>query len=253
MSFEQLSLVSIIMPAYNTGHFIADSINSVINQTYSNWELIIINDCSNDNTLSVIASFNDKRISLINNNKICGAAYSRNIGIKQAKGDYIAFLDSDDLWVEDKLDKQLRFMQKGNISFSCASYKIEGTQNKVVRSPKIITHKKLKRCNYIGCLTVIYKRDIYPEISIPDSITKRNDYAFWLKLTEKAPCSYFDDVLGVYRKNKNSLSSGCKIKLFKYHIDMWRKLYNFSVIKSFCYSLRNTVFYWIKKIKYLKT
>ena len=115
-------LVSIIMPSYNTGKFIQETIDSVINQTYDNWELIIVDDCSSDNTDEIVKSIKDDRIFYLKNKKNSGAAVSRNKALKMAKGKWIAFLDSDDLWKKDKLEKQIKFMKNNNYHFSYTNY-----------------------------------------------------------------------------------------------------------------------------------
>ena len=115
-------LVSIIMPSWNTGHFIAESIESVINQSYSKWELIIVDDCSNDNTDEIVSSFEDDRIIYLKNAVNSGAAITRNKALKSAKGEWIAFLDSDDLWTSDKLEKMVNFMSKNNYLFAYHEY-----------------------------------------------------------------------------------------------------------------------------------
>ena len=112
-------LVSIIMPSWNTAQYISEAIESVLKQSYSNWELIIVDDCSTDNTISVVNKYKDNRIRLFQNKENLGAAYSRNFALRQAKGRWIAFLDSDDVWYSEKLEKQILFMTKNNYSFSC--------------------------------------------------------------------------------------------------------------------------------------
>ena len=115
-------LVSIIMPSWNTGRFIAESIESVINQTYANWELLIVDDCSTDNTNEVVRKFNDDRIKFFKNEKNSGAAITRNRALREANGEWIAFLDSDDLWLPKKLEHQILFMKKHNLIFSYHDY-----------------------------------------------------------------------------------------------------------------------------------
>ena len=115
-------LVSIIMPSYNTARFISETIESVLAQTYTNWELIIVDDCSTDNTDEVVAAFSDERIRYLKNEKNSGAAVSRNYALREARGRWIAFLDSDDLWHPEKLEKQIIFMESGDYSFSYTDY-----------------------------------------------------------------------------------------------------------------------------------
>ncbi len=153
-------LVSIIMPSYNTGEYIADSINSVLSQTYKNWELIIVDDCSNDNTDEVINSFDDYRIRYYKNEKNSGAAVSRNKALRLAKGRWIAFLDSDDLWNPKKLQYQINFMKRNNYYFSYTKYKeIDNKGNLTgikVTGPKRISENGMFNYCWPGCLTVMY-------------------------------------------------------------------------------------------------
>lgn len=121
---EDYGLVSIVMPSYNTGQYISDSIRSVQAQTYDNWELIIVDDCSTDNSIDVIQSFHEHRIKLLHNEKNSGAAISRNYALREAKGKWIAFLDSDDTWHPDKLEKQIKFMKENDYAFTFTDYRI---------------------------------------------------------------------------------------------------------------------------------
>ncbi|MDR0935023.1 MAG: glycosyltransferase [Erysipelotrichaceae bacterium] len=246
--------VSIITPAFNDERYISETIKSALGQTHTNFELIIIDDCSSDKTVDVIKSFNDERIVLIRNSENKGAAYSRNLGIKNASGDYIAFLDGDDLWKENKLEKQLSFMIENNYSFSASKYSLineEGSPLYITYSaPKKMSHHTFLRFCPIGCLTAIYKREIYPDLSIPDSIKKRNDYALWIKLSERTNCYFLNENLAFYRKRRKSLSSGKKTSLLKYHIALFKKIYGFSKVKANFYALRNVFYYIIKNLFY---
>lgn len=153
-------LVSIIMPSWNTGRFIAESIQSVLNQTYQNWELLIVDDCSTDNTDEIVAGFNDKRIRYFKNEKNSGAAITRNRAIREARGEWIAFLDSDDLWAPEKLTKQLGFMKEHGYVFSYHDYvKIDEESkplNVYVTGPDVVTKSKMYNYGYPGCLTFMY-------------------------------------------------------------------------------------------------
>lgn len=249
-------LVSIIVPTYNCKKYVKTTIDSILKQTYRNFEIIIIDDCSSDGTVDYILSLKDNRIVLLINDKQSGAAFSRNRGIAAARGDYIAFLDGDDIWYETKLEEQMLFMKTNGYFFSCTDYDVvneNGLPQKIVVSgPKIANHKMFLKTDYIGCLTVMYKRDIYPDLAIPDTIYKRNDYALWIKLSEKAKCFRLKKVLASYRRTSSSLSSGKKSKLVKYHKEMFEKLYNFGKIKSTYYALRNVFYYFYRRIKYFK-
>ena len=153
-------LVSIIMPSWNTSEYIGQSIQSIIDQTYKNWELIIVDDCSTDCTNKVVGEFNDSRIKYFKNNENIGAALTRNKALRMAKGEWIAFLDSDDLWNPLKLEKQLKFMIENNIYFSYHNYeKIDENSKPIgilVTGPKIVTQRKMYNYGYPGCLTFMY-------------------------------------------------------------------------------------------------
>lgn len=216
--------VSIIMPAHNVAGFIPESIQSVLMQTMKNWELIVVDDCSTDQTVSIIRGFlSDKRIKLIQNTSNLGGAGSRNVAIKHAQGRYIAFLDSDDLWTADKLEKQISFMQKNNIGFSFSGYSTideKGLLQESLNVPEKVNFNKLLKHNYIGCLTAIYDTHAFGKIYMP-LVRKRQDFALWLELLKKFEYAYgLKDNLGFYRIRSGSLSRS-KFDAFKYY---WRVL-----------------------------
>ena len=172
-------LVSIIMPSYNTAAYIKETINSVISQTYQQWELIIVDDCSTDNTDEIVDSFlKDPRIRYMKNERNSGAAVSRNRAIREARGKWIAFLDSDDLWMSEKLEKQIAFMKRNEYSFSYTSYEeidVDGNSTGVkVAGPKKITKIGMFNYCWLGCLTVMYDAAKIGLIPIMD-IKKNND------------------------------------------------------------------------------
>lgn len=177
-------LVSIIMPSYNTAKYIAESIQSVLDQTYKNWELIIVDDFSTDNTDEIVRPFLvDERIHYLKNELNSGAAVSRNRALREAKGRWIAFLDSDDLWMPEKLEKQISFMETNDYSFSYTEYEeidVNGNKTGVyVTGPKKITKAGMFNYCWPGCLTVMYDKEVIGLIQIVD-IKKNNDYAMWL-------------------------------------------------------------------------
>lgn len=230
-------LVSIIMPTYNCGNFIRESIESVLKQTYTNWELIIVDDCSGDNTAAVVKEYQvkDKRIRYIQLEQNQGPAVARTIAMNLAQGNYMAFLDSDDLWTEDKLYRQLRFMKKNDISFSCTSY--EQIDEKGNRLGKVI--KAIPRTNYnrllldcpVGNSTVMYNVDRMGKFSVPN-IRKRNDDALWLQMLKVEKYIYgYPNVLMEYRIRSQSVSSN-KISLIKYHWKLYREIEKLSVVRS---------------------
>ncbi len=248
--------VSIIVPTYNCENFVKKTIDSILKQTYQNFEIIVIDDCSTDGTVEYIKSIKDDRIVVLINEKRSGAAFSRNRGIAAASGDYIAFLDGDDIWHKTKLEDQLSFMKTNDYLFSCTDYDVidenDFSQHVVVSGPKVANHRMFLKTDYVGCLTIMYKRSVYPDLAIPNAIYKRNDYALWIKLSEKTKCYRLKKVLASYRKTSNSLSSGKKRSLVKYHKEMFQKLYNFGKIKSTYYALRNVMYYFYRRIRYVK-
>lgn len=249
-------LVSIIVPAYNCEKYINATIDSILNQTYSKFEIIVIDDYSTDSTAELVKKYNDERIVYLINDKQSGAAFSRNRGIRHARGEYIAFLDGDDIWSSTKLEEQLHFMKTNRYGFSCTDYdEIDESNNSrgvVVTGPSVMNHKTFLRTDYVGCLTVMYKREVFPDLEIPNSIAKRNDYALWIKLSEKTNCYRLKKVLASYRRTLGSLSSGNKFKLIKYHKELFQKLYGFGKFKSSFFALRNAAYYLFRRIKYTK-
>ena len=212
-------LVSIIMPSYNTGRFISETIESVLAQSYSNWELIIVDDCSTDNTDEVIEDYiSDDRIKYIKNDKNSGAAISRNRALREAKGNWIAFLDSDDLWEPDKLQKQISFMKENGYYYSYTNY-IEIDEESIpngksVTGPKCVTKQGMYNYCWMGCLTVMYDAEAVGLIQI-ENIKKNNDYAMWLKVCKKANCYLLNENLARYRKRSGSISNHRYIELIK--------------------------------------
>jgi len=205
-------LVSIIMPVYNGEKYIAKSINSVIKQSYLNWELIIVNDNSNDRTQSIIREFvlTDDRIYSHNLIKNQGVANARNIGIKKSKGRFIAFLDSDDLWHEDKLYYQISKMSQEKHKFSFTAYEVINSDDRFIKTIKVptkISYSKLKFYNPIGCLTVIIEKDLIKKTLFPK--IKHEDYVFWLEILKNNKISAYgySDTLAQYRKYSGSLSA----------------------------------------------
>lgn len=236
--YEKLekNLVSIIMPAYNCEDLIADTLKSVQAQEYKNWEIVIVDDCSTDNTVEVIKQYqlNDARIRLHQFQKNAGAAMARNKAIELARGEYLAFLDSDDVWKPEKLSKQLNFMKQNNYHFTCTSYnKIDEEGNDLNRI--IETKKKrdydgvLKTCP--GNSTVIYNADKLGKFKIPN-IKKRNDYVMWLQVIKNEKyLNGLNEVLSSHRIRESGISNN-KSSLVKYHWDVYRKIEQLSLIKS---------------------
>ena len=254
-------LVSIIMPSYNTGRFIAESIQSVLAQTYTNWELIIVDDASTDNTDEIVnrvilsgAKDPDPRIHYLKNTQNSGAAVSRNRALAQAKGKWIAFLDSDDLWAPEKLEKQLKFMAENGYAFSYTRYEIMDEGGKslgiLVGGPKRITKTGMFNYCWPGCLTVMYNREVVGDIQIAD-IRKNNDYAIWLKACRKADCYMFPETLASYRKREGSISNHSHLALVKWHYKLYRDAECLNPISSLLITMRNLFFGVWKKFRYV--
>ena len=249
-----VELVSIIMPSYNSGCYIGASISSVLAQTYTNWELIIVDDCSTDNTDTIVASFHDDRIRYIKNKKNSGAAVSRNRALREAKGKWIAFLDSDDIWNPQKLEKQLKFMTDTGYKFTYTDYNIQLNGEwlpYIYYGPNIVNKRKMKDYCYFSTITVVYDREYVGLVQIKP-IRKNNDYAMWLKIIEKTPCYRYPECLSSYIKHDGSISSGSKLKLIKHHYILWRVAEEKSVVSASVFTMRNLFWGTIKKIKYRK-
>lgn len=249
-------LVSIIMPSYNTAQYIADSIRSVQAQTYKNWELLIVDDCSSDNSDDVVAPFlSDARIRYLKNEVNGGAAVSRNYALREAKGRWIAFLDSDDLWHPEKLERQILFMEKENCHFSYTYYQEidEASQplGVTVQGPRHITKAGMLRFCWPGCLTVMYDAQEIGLLQIPD-IRKNNDYAMWLYVIDKADCYLLPEILASYRRRSGSISNQSYVKLIKWHYRLFRQVRKESACLSIVHTAGNLVFGVYKKIRYVK-
>lgn len=248
-------LVSVIMPSYNTANYVEASIESVRHQTYENWELIIVDDCSTDNTDEKVRPFlTDGRIRYLKNEQNSGAAISRNRALREARGKWIAFLDSDDLWVPEKLEKQVAFMEQNEYHFSYTNYEeinMSGEETGVrVTGPKRITKTGMFNYCWPGCLTVMYDAEAVGLIQIAD-IKKNNDYAMWLKVCRKANCYLLDECLAQYRKGRTgSVSSHSFRTMIGWHYRLFREAEGFGVGKSVWLTVKNLVFGFYKKQMY---
>lgn len=251
-------LVSIIMPSWNTDRFIAETIQSVIDQTYINWELLIVDDCSTDNTDGVVASFKDDRIKYFHNEKNSGAALTRNKAMREAQGEWIAFLDSDDLWTPDKLEHQINFMKQNGYSLSFTEYEKIDEDSKplgiYVSGPNKVNKHKMYNYDYIGQLTMMYSAKEFGLIQIKD-IKKNNDYAIRLQLYKKSgTCAYLlKENLAKYRVRKVSISHDKFRRKFKSHYDLFRMCDEKSAVVAMWYACWNMFFGILKKRNYEKT
>ena len=252
-------LVSIIMPSWNTEKFIGESIKSVIDQSYQNWELLIVDDCSTDNTDKVVEAFlSDKRIRFLKNEENLGAALTRNRALREAQGEWIAFLDSDDLWFPEKLEKQIVFMNSNRYNLSYTEYeKIdeEGQPlNIYVSGPEVVNRQAMYRYDYIGQLTMMYSAKHFGLIQIKD-IKKNNDYAIRLQLFKKpgTEAHLLKENLAKYRVRKKSISHDKLSKKLKSHYDLFHMCDKKPAPIAFWYACWNIWFGILKKRYYEQT
>ncbi|MFQ3204707.1 MAG: teichuronic acid biosynthesis glycosyltransferase TuaG [Pseudoalteromonas tetraodonis] len=235
---ENKPLVSIIMPAYNSELYIGEAIKSVLSQTYDNWQLLITDDCSTDNTRDVVNAFiaTDNRIKLFISNENGGAGKARNNSIEKAKGRFVAFLDADDQWLPEKLTTQISFMLQHNYAFTFTAYqKVEGgVRKRKVLPPKSTCYKRLLSSNVIGCLTVIYDTYTLGKRYMP-IIRKRQDMGLWLNILKDVPNAYsINKVLALYRVDSGMTQN--KFKILK-----WQWLFYRDVVKL---SLPQTIYHF---------
>ena len=230
-------LVSIITPTYNCAEFIARSIDSVQAQTYQNWEKIIVDDRSQDNTKEIVEAYmkHDSRIQYHLLDVNSGAAVARTVAMKLAKGSYMAFLDSDDIWMPNKLELQIEWMNNNGYSFSCTAYEqideADNSLNKVIKTVKKTNYNRLLLDCPVGNSSVIYDVEKMGKFEVPN-IRKRNDDALWLQMLKKEKYIWgMPEVLMQYRIRKNSISSN-KFKVIKYHWILYRDIEHLSVIRS---------------------
>ncbi len=248
-------LVSIVTPVYNGEKTISETIESVIHQTFNDFEMIIVDDMSDDNTEKIVNDYvkKDKRIKYFRLSQKGGASLARNFAIEKAIGRYIAFLDGDDLWYPEKLEKQIAFMQNHNYAFTYTDYEYideDGNKLNIYRKcPEKMTYHRMLLGDSVGCLTVIYDTNKTGKVSIPE-LKKRNDYALWCLILKKIRKGYkYNEILALYRKGEhsNSLSGGSKVKLLKYHYLVHRKINNFNVFKAFYYTFTNGINYILNR------
>lgn len=247
-------LVSIIMPLYNGEKFIEITLASVLKQTYKNWELLITNDGSKDNSPKIVEKYikKDERIKLFNQiNK--GSAAARNNSLKEAKGKYIVFLDSDDIWEDNFLEEQIKFLKEKNASLVFSSYKRINEEGKEILEPFIVPEKVnykdlLKTCS-LTCLTSVYDREKTGIIYFNEELKSlRDDYVMWLIMLKKVDFAYGNKkVLASYRIFSNS-TTGKKFKVLKPQFLVYYKIEKLGFIRSLYYFI-NWIFISLKKYK----
>ena len=233
--------VSIITPAYNAASFLEETVKCVQEQTFSDWEMIIVDDCSKDNTYALARrlSEEDNRIKILQNDKNSGVAATRNKALDAAIGEYIAFLDSDDLWLPQKLEKQVDFMDTGQYVLTYTNYQKFNSETgergqKVIRAPATMTAKRIYGDTSIGCLTVMVNRNKSGSFYMPP-LGHTEDNITWQSILARGFTAYrLDEVLSLYREGNSSLTSGKK-KAAKQQWQTYRDYYKFSIPKSAFY------------------
>lgn len=254
---KDYGLVSIITPTWNCAPFICETIKSVLAQTYKDWELIISDDCSTDNTYKVVEPYlaMDSRIKYIRNNHNSGAAVTRNNALRIAKGRWIAFLDSDDLWLPEKLEHQVRFMEKNNYTFSYHEYTEMSEAGEdlgvYVSGKKRVSKFDMFACCWPGCLSVMYDAEKIGLIQIND-IKKNNDTAMWLKVVRKVPCYLLKENLARYRRRKNSITPKPLWQRIWAHYPLFRVAEEMDPVRATFWTLMNVVGNAYKKMFFVK-
>ena len=251
-------LVSIIMPSYNCGRYVEEAIHSIQAQTYDNWELIFVDDGSTDDTIRKVCAIReqDDRIRLFKNGRNLGAAMSRNHALQEARGRWIAFLDSDDLWEPTKLEKQVHFMEENGYAFSYTGYQKIDSEGVlagiVVSGPKRVSKAGMFAFCWPGCLTVMYDATRLGLIQIED-IKKNNDYAMWLKVCRNSDCYLLDECLAKYRQKRiGSISTHNYTTLIKWHYKLWHEAERMNPISSLFMTGVNLACGVYKKIVYVR-
>jgi len=254
---NNLGLVSIITPTYNCDRFIAETIRSVQAQTYTEWEMIIVDDCSTDNTQQVLKPFleTDCRIHYLRNEENSGAAISRNRALSKAKGKWIAFVDSDDLWLPDKLERQVAFMEENGYHFSYHEYDEIDEDSKPlgihVGGKKRVSRFDMFACCWPGCLSVMYDSEYVGLIQIED-VRKNNDTAIWLEVVKKTPCFLLNENLALYRRRRGSITPVSIWGKIKAHYPLFRIAQRQNPVFAWFWTFMNVPGNIFKKIFYVK-
>lgn len=237
---KEMPLVSIITPAYNCSKTILETFKSIENQSYSNWEWIVVEDHSSDNTFELVNNLAtaNKKIVLLRTPKNSGTAIARNLAIDKAKGRFISFLDADDLWKPNKLQTQIDFMLKNNASFTYSNYDVLTEDDKItsfVPKKDFADYRTLLKRNDIGCLTVAYDTLKVGKAYMPLDAQKREDYAAWLDVTKRGIVAIrINENLAIYRLGNATLTSNKK-KMIKYHYRVYRHHEKMGILKSLYY------------------
>lgn len=254
---DEFGMVSVVMPTWECGRFIGESIESVLAQTYTNWEMLIVDDCSTDNTKKVVEQYQvkDSRIKYHCLKKNSGAAIARNTALIMARGRWIAFLDSDDLWKSEKLEHQLEFMVKNNYAFTYHNYTEIDEDSKplgvFVSGKKKVRQWEMFACCWPGCLSVMYDAEKIGIIQI-ENVKKNNDTAMWLKVVRKSPCYLLDENLALYRRRANSITPKPLWQRIWAHYPLFRVAERMNPVAATFWVGMNVIGNTYKKLFYVK-
>ena len=254
---QNKNLVSIITPSWNCGKFLEETIKSIQAQTYTNWELLFQDDCSTDDTKELVLRLvaDDDRIKYECNPQNSGAAITRNNALRRAKGKWIAFLDSDDLWLPNKLEKQIRFMVENGYGFTYHEYTEMTEDGKdmgvYVSGIRKVSKFNMYACCWPGCLSVMYDREKIGLIKIND-VKKNNDTAMWLKVVQKAPCYLLKENLARYRRRANSITPKPLWQRIWAHYPLFRVAEEMNPVTATFWTLLNVIGNGVKKLFYVK-
>lgn len=255
MNAMDYGLVSVIMPTYNCGRYIEEAVRSVIAQTYGNWELIIVDDMSCDGTPDILRPYTaDPRIRYMRNERNMGAALTRNRALREARGRWVAFLDSDDVWLPEKLGRQLAFMTDGGYAFTYHEYlemdeasRLSGVH---VSGRRRVGRWGMRSCCWPGCLTVMYDADRIGLVQIAD-IRKDNDSAMWLQVSRKADCHLLPCTLALYRRRRGSITPPSLLAKIGWHYVLFRKAAGMNPVGACFWMGVNVVCNAYKKMRYV--
>jgi teichuronic acid biosynthesis glycosyltransferase TuaG len=247
--------VSVVVPLYNNAEFVSDSISSVLSGKYSNLEVIVIDDCSTDRGVDIIEDImsRDDRVKLITSAQNSGVAASRNLGIDRSQGKYIAFLDSDDFWHENKLSDQINFMVQNSVGFSYTGYNVVNRDGAIVSRinvPKIVNFRKMTFSNWIGCSTVVVSRSVLQDRRF-NNITKREDYLLWLEILSESDYAYGLNKPMVSYRRHGAQNSAHKINMASENFALYLRVFDGNYFKATFSFIFYMFFGIIKAIKIL--
>ena len=254
---KDYGLVSIIMPSWNCGAFVEESIRSVQAQTYGNWELLFQDDCSTDDTRATVLRMaaDDPRIKYECNERNSGAAVARNAALRRARGRWIAFLDSDDLWLPEKLERQIQFMIEKGHAFTYHEYsEIDERSQPLdieVSGKQRVGKFDMFSCCWPGCLSVMYDKEKIGDIQIIP-VAKNNDTAMWLKVVRKAPCHLLKENLAQYRRRANSITPKPIWQRVWAHYPLFRVAEEMNPVEATFWTLMNVAGNTYKKLFFVK-